>query len=413
MTVLPTPEPGRAAAEAFVVDHLGHLVRDDVRGSERFRGGQVAADIAVQGYDVAGYAGRRNEVAPESRRGASALSPYVRYGLVTLGELWRHVADGPPKDRSKFRDELLWQEYARHWYARLGTTTRQGVRAELDSPAATDSVAGVDGWDRRMRCLDETVGELETDGWIVNQTRMWLSSHWAVRSGARWRDGEDEFFAHLLDGSRAANRLGWQWTVGVGSNKPYGFSRWQVQKRAPSFCADCELRHACPIEDWPDDPPLVSIERPAAVGGDPDPERTGGPLMPEIRGTAEVVWLTAESLGDADPALAADPELPAVFVFDEPLLAGLRLSSKRLVFLVETLADLHTRRPVELRLGRVPEELAGRRTAVTHAPVPGFARIAAEVDVAELFPTPWLVRPHGGSIASFSAWRKKIGRIAA
>jgi len=36
------------------------------------------------------------------------------------------------------------------------------------------------------------------------------------------------------------------------------------------------------------------------------------------------VWLTAESLGDADPALAAHADLPAVFVFDEPLLARLR-----------------------------------------------------------------------------------------
>jgi deoxyribodipyrimidine photo-lyase len=35
-----------------------------------------------------------------------------------------------------------------------------------------------------------------------------------------------------------------------------------------------------------------------------------------------------------------------VFVFDEPLLDRLRLSSKRLVFLVETLADLAGRRTV-------------------------------------------------------------------
>ncbi len=88
-----------------------------------------------------------------------------------------------------------------------------------------------------MACVDATVGELERDGWLVNQTRMWLASHWAVREGARWQDGEDRFFAHLLDGSRAANRLGWQWTTGVGSSKPYGFSRSQVEKRAPQLCA--------------------------------------------------------------------------------------------------------------------------------------------------------------------------------
>ncbi|MGB1631262.1 MAG: FAD-binding domain-containing protein, partial [Acidimicrobiales bacterium] len=73
---------------------------------------------------------------------------------------------------------------------------------------------------------DTVVDELETDGWLVNQTRMWLAGDWTVRWGQDWRRGEDRFFRHLLDGSRAANRLGWQWTTGVGASKSYGFSRW-------------------------------------------------------------------------------------------------------------------------------------------------------------------------------------------
>jgi deoxyribodipyrimidine photo-lyase len=91
-------------------------------------------------------------------------------------------------------------------------------------------------WDPTDGLPGLTVGELETDGYLVNQTRMWLASHWAVREGVDWRAGEDRFFRHLLDGSRAANRAGWQWTVGTATGKPYGFSRWQVEKRAPG-CA--------------------------------------------------------------------------------------------------------------------------------------------------------------------------------
>ncbi len=130
-----------------------------------------------------------------------------------------------------------------------------------------------------------------------------------------------------------------------------------------------------------------------------------------MTGTAEHVWLTAESLGDDDPALAAHPDLPAVFVFDAPLLARLRLSGKRLVFLVETLADLAERRPVEVVVGDPVEVLAGRPLAVTFAPVPGFGSRASALEVVARHPWPWLVRPHGGSVASFSAWRKAAGRI--
>lgn len=400
MPVLPSPIPGRVEVEGWVDAHLGHLTLEmDVVGSSRFSGGQRAADVALQAFDVAGYAARRNEVLPVGRRGASALSPWIRHGLLTLSEVWDHVADGPERDVRKYRDELLWQEYARHVYARLGRRTAEGLRHER-------AVVAADGWDRSMACLDAVVGELESDGWLVNQTRMWLASDWTVRHGGRWQEGEDRFFQHLLDGSRAANRLGWQWTTGVGSSKPYGFSRWQVEKRAPGLCSTCPHERACPIGDWPDDAVDPVGVAPVELGKVAGPPAFAGPLHPESLGEPEAVWLTAESLGDRDPALVAHPDLPVVFVFDEPLLSRLRLSAKRLVFLAETLAELADHRDLEIRLGPVVDELDGRSLAVTHAPVPGFAVRSSALDVVVRHPFPWLRTPHSGSIRSFSAWRR-------
>jgi deoxyribodipyrimidine photo-lyase len=232
-----------------------------------------------------------------------------------------------------------------------------------------------------------------------------------VRAGARWRDGEDAFFTHLLDGSRAANRLGWQWTVGSGTGTAYGFSRHQVEKRAPQLCAGCVLATDCPVQDWPPEQRTERIEPPSALRGDDDVEATAGPSSGPRPGDVDAVWLTAESLGDDDPALLAHPGSPAVFVFDEPLLRRLRLSGKRLVFLTETLADLATRRPVELHRGRVADELGDRRLAVTFAPVPGFRRLAARLGPAEVHPWPWLFRPRGGRLQSWTAWRKGMPRV--
>ncbi|MEM1249476.1 MAG: deoxyribodipyrimidine photolyase, partial [Acidobacteriota bacterium] len=53
-----------------------------------------AADAALAAFDVRGYAARRNEVLPRSRRGASALSPYIRHGLLTLPRAWDAVEGG-------------------------------------------------------------------------------------------------------------------------------------------------------------------------------------------------------------------------------------------------------------------------------------------------------------------------------
>jgi len=410
LTQLPVPAPGPDAATAFVAEHLAHLICDDPVASPRFRGGQAAADAALAAFDVAGYASRRNEVAPRSARGASALSPWIRHGLLDLRDVWRAVEGGPARDVTKFRDELLWQEFARHWYARHGSGTSVGVRREI----ATAPDGKARAWDRSMACINDVLGELETDGWLVNQTRMWMASDWSVRHGADWRGGEDHFFQHLLDGSRAANRLGWQWTTGVGSSKPYGFSRWQVTKRAPGLCADCGRQADCPIEDWPDDPAFVEspASRPTATADD-DPSVLVGPQSVSRTGEPEVVVLTAESLGVDDPALRANDELPAIFVFDEALLAKLQLSAKRLIFLTETLAELAADRPVELHLGRPIDVLDGRPFAMTFAPVPGARRLlrARSADAVEIHPWRWLAQPNVRSLAkvsSYSAWRKAV-----
>jgi deoxyribodipyrimidine photo-lyase len=256
-----------------------------------------------------------------------------------------------------------------------------------------------------MVCMQQVRDELEQTGWLVNQTRMWTASHWSVRAGADWREGEEWMFRHLLDGSRAANRYGWQWSIGAMTAEAYGFSRWQVERRAQAWCASCPLAANCPIQDWPTATPGEGLDD-ALLRSGPD---LAGPVAAEVTAAPEAVWLTAESLGLRDPALAAWPDAPAVFVFDEPLLARLRLSAKRLVFLTETLAELAEQRPLRILLGDPVTELAGTQLAVTFAPVPGFQHRAARLGVVAMHPYPWWRRPSGGDVRSHSAWIRAKG----
>jgi hypothetical protein len=125
----------------------------------------------------------------------------------------------------------------------------------------------------------------------------------------------------------------------------------QVERRAPGVCGSCPLQR-CPIEDWPDDPLLVEAAR-AAAADDPDVPATAGPSGSTrwglIGAPPEAVWLTAESLGDADPALARIPTCrPCSCSTSRSCGSG---CTPRLVFLAETLGDLATRRTVEVRRG--------------------------------------------------------------
>jgi deoxyribodipyrimidine photo-lyase len=368
-------------------------------GRSSIAGGQGAANEALVNLNIAGYAKNRSEVLPVEARGATVLSPYIRHNLITLEKAWNRVVKAPFADREKFRDELLWQEYSRHLYARMGTGLFHNLRFEQawDAPG--------DGWPPGMACVDFAVDELSRDGWIVNQTRMWLASQWTVRNHAGWLHGQERMYRELIDGSRAANLTGWQWVVGSGNGRPYGLSRWQVQKRAPQLCGGCALKNACPIENFPDEQPLDAARLQPLLTSDPDPQTTAGPSAAVKNRTPEFVLLTVESLGDSDPALVANPDLPGVFVFNETALRKLQLSAKRIYFYLETLQDLAQRRDMHLYLGDPYEFARQNPVAVTYAPVPSFHNFS---DLAEIHPYPWLKRPHGQSVKSFSAWRGKL-----
>ena len=372
-----------------------------ILGMSSVTGGQTAANQALTNLDIAGYATMRSQVLPKSSRGASVLSPYIRHNILTLSEVFQAVRKAPHKDREKFQDELLWQEYARHLYARMGVQLFENLRFEANKDQDGD------GWNREMRCIDEVVSELETDGWLVNQTRMWLASQWTVRDEKGWLFGQERMYQQLLDGSRAANLLGWQWTVGAGTGKPYGFSKWQVDKRAPGLCAKCSLVENCPVVEFPEETTLAHSTNNDRLDVDLDLAATRGPVTPVLNKSAEYVLLTIDSLGDADSAMVAHPELPVVFVFNQSALRKLQLSSHRIAFYLQTLQDLSARRDLRVYLGDPYQFATDHAVAVTFAPVPSFKKFK---DLAEVYPFPWLRMPHAGSVKSFSSWRKNLAK---
>lgn len=368
-------------------------------GLSSIKGGQSYANQALASLDITGYASLRSEVYPKEKRGASVLSPYIRHNILTLDQVYRFVKDAPYKDREKFRDELFWQEYARHLYARIGVRLFQNLRFEANWTTTGD------GWNKGMACVDEVVSELETDGWLVNQSRMWLASHWTVRNQKSWLEGQERMHRELIDGSRAANLLGWQWTVGAGTGKPYGFARWQVEKRAPGLCGRCPLKANCPIEEFPDELTPRALEKDPLLDTDPDASKSAGPSTPVKFREPKVVLLTIDSLGDADPAMVSNPELPVAFVFNETALSKLQLSSRRIGFYLETLRDLAERKSLSVYLGDPYQFAEANDVSVTFAPVPSFRKFKS---LAEIHPYPWLRKPHSGSVRSFTSWRQKL-----
>lgn len=67
-----------------------------------------------------------------------------------------------------------------------------------------------------------------------------------------------------------------------------------------------------------------------------------------------IVWVHGDCLSPTNPALETYADAPAVFVWDEALLAEYEISFKRVVFMYECLLEMPN---VEIRRGDVVEEL--------------------------------------------------------
>jgi deoxyribodipyrimidine photo-lyase len=214
------------------------------------KGGRKAALEAWAKFSVVGYASRRNFV-PEGMSVVSRLSPYIRHGVLSLGEVAERIRRdvGGTSDAIKFWAELGWRVFWRGLWSRLGDDVYRPIEEPkvplgkvVEMPA--DILEGRTG----LVCMDESVRELVETGYLHNHARMWLASYIIHFRKIDWRAGERFFYQHLLDGDPASNALSWQWVASTFSHKPYIFNRENVEKyTAGEWCVRCRAR--CPFAD--------------------------------------------------------------------------------------------------------------------------------------------------------------------
>jgi deoxyribodipyrimidine photo-lyase len=219
-------------------------------------GGRRAALDRLRAFEPRDYARTRNDVL---HRGVSALSMYIRHGVLGLAELRDYVlarfGRGPGAD--KFINELGWRAFFQAVYASLGDRVHHDVEAPKYGRGATaarrarELPADVARAETGLLCIDESLRELFDSGYMHNHGRMWVAAYLQHWRGVDWRAGAELFYRHLLDGDPASNSLSWQWVASSFSHKPYFFNRQNVERfSGGAYCARCPLaRGGCPLDD--------------------------------------------------------------------------------------------------------------------------------------------------------------------
>ena len=157
--------------------------------------------------------------------GTSHLSPYLRFGLVSIRACMRAAEEAGGGE--KWIAELAWREfYAAILYHFPDVVTHEfnpnyrdgAIPWNRDEATAAALFAGRTGYP----VVDAAIRELLETGMMHNRARMIVASFATKDLLLDWRLGEEFFAQHLMDYELASNNGGWQWAASTGTDAaPY------------------------------------------------------------------------------------------------------------------------------------------------------------------------------------------------
>lgn len=161
----------------------------------------------------------------------STLSQDLRFGLISIRELYRrcqeHAASHSAAGSSvqTYVKELAWREFYMailHFYPEV---LENDFSAEYRNVEWPGTEAHFEAWCEGRTgfpIVDAGMRQLLTTGLMHNRVRMIVAMFLTKDLHVHWRQGEQFFLQHLIDGEIASNNGGWQWSAGTGADAaPY------------------------------------------------------------------------------------------------------------------------------------------------------------------------------------------------
>jgi len=165
--------------------------------------------------------------------GTSQLSPYLRFGLLSIRQAFTQsqiafLKAQDEQSRAEIRtwmNELIWREFYSMILYHFPRVMTGPFRTEYQSLQWREAPEELRAWQQGFTgypIVDACIRQLLETGWMHNRSRMIAASFLTKDLLINWQEGESWFMENLIDGDPAANNGGWQWTAGTGTDAaPY------------------------------------------------------------------------------------------------------------------------------------------------------------------------------------------------
>lgn len=225
----PLPAPGNFPAVNFPTSQP----LPAYESSALFPSGEAEARRRLEAFveeKIYSYGEQRNRMDLD---GTSALSPYLRFGMLSLRQaasaalhaMRQARTPEAQKSAETFLNELIWREFyiaILYHFPRVAKTSFNPALANIPWRNEAGEFAAWKAGQTGLPVVDAAMRQLAQTGWMHNRARMIVASFLVKDLLINWQWGEKWFMQNLLDGDPAANNGGWQWTAGTGTDAaPY------------------------------------------------------------------------------------------------------------------------------------------------------------------------------------------------
>ncbi|MCP4524088.1 MAG: deoxyribodipyrimidine photo-lyase [Candidatus Gracilibacteria bacterium] len=164
-------------------------------------------------FDFKNY--EKNKDFPSQLYGTSQLSPFLRFGKISVRWLFQKVENV----NEAFIKELAWREFwhhVRYNFPDFDTLEFQEKRRNISWINNDVDFTKFQGAKTGYPIIDAAIMQLKTTNFMHGRTRMVTASFLSKNLLIDWKKGENFFSKYLLDYDETINIGNWQWSASVG-----------------------------------------------------------------------------------------------------------------------------------------------------------------------------------------------------
>jgi deoxyribodipyrimidine photo-lyase len=201
--------------------------------SPLFPAGEQEALVRLEEFThtkIRSYSEDRNRM---DLNGTSSLSPYLHFGMLGMRQAVHSARQAvlaardseAARNAEVWLNELIWREFYIQILFHFPHVSRSSFNPSLANIPWRNDEREFESWKQGrtgVPIVDAAMRQLNEIGWMHNRARMIVASYLVKDLLIDWRWGDAYFMEQLLDGDKAANNGGWQWTAGTGTDAaPY------------------------------------------------------------------------------------------------------------------------------------------------------------------------------------------------